>query len=436
MRIVQLTAGTGSFYCGTCIRDNALVVELRRQGQDALLVPMYLAPMLDDPGALSASPRFFGGINVYLQQKLGLFRATPRWLDRLLDAPSLLRAAAGRAGMTSARELGEITLSMLQGEQGRQLKELQRLAAWLAAEPPQVLCLSNLLLLGLARRLREHTGAAIICFLNGEDAFLDSLPSPYREQCWEECAARAGDVDRFLGVSGYYTRAMEQRLRLAPGHAQTLYPGILLEGYSARDRGPRPRALGYLARMIPGKGLFTLVEAYLALRRDGGYPDLKLRIAGSCTAADERHVREVRRRVAAAGLERELEVLPNLSREEKLSFLSSLTVFSVPATYGESFGLYLLEAMAAGVPVVQPRHAAFPELIEATGGGLLCEPDDPHSLAGAVRRVLDDEGLARQLGAAGRAAVYRGFSVERMATEALRHFSEVAPGAPAMAGQR
>src|SRR5947207_2581723 len=92
MRFIQLTSGTGGFYCGTCLRDNALVTELRRQGHDALLVPLYLPPTLDEAAAPGDAPLFYGGVNVYLQHKASLFRKTPRWVDRLLDAPGLLRA--------------------------------------------------------------------------------------------------------------------------------------------------------------------------------------------------------------------------------------------------------------------------------------------------------------------------------------------------------
>src|SRR6266851_579612 len=131
MRIVLITAGTGSFHCGTCMRDNALVTELRRMGHDAVMVPLYLPTILDEAPASPEVPRFYGGINVYLQQKSGLFRKTPRVLDKLLDSPGILKAAAARAGMTSARELGDITISMLKGEEGLQVKELDRLVDWL-----------------------------------------------------------------------------------------------------------------------------------------------------------------------------------------------------------------------------------------------------------------------------------------------------------------
>jgi glycosyltransferase involved in cell wall biosynthesis len=419
MRIIQLTAGTGSFYCGTCMRDNALVVELRRQGHEALLVPMYLEPVLDEATAAEGVPLFYGGINVYLQQKLSLFRRTPRWLDRLLDAPGLLRAAAGRAGMTSARELGEITLSMLRGEEGWQLKELDRLVAWMQAERPEVVCLSNALLIGLARRVRERLRVPVVCFLNGEDSFLDSLPEPERRQCWETLAARAADVAAFLPVSRYYGDLIRERLRLPADRVRVVHPGILLEGYAPAAAPSEPPVLGYLARMHPTKGLETLIEAFVILRAGGRLPGLKLRIAGSCTAGDEAYVARLRERLAVKGLAADAEFLPNVDRNEKIAFLRSLSVLSVPATYGEAYGLYVLEALAAGVPVVQPRHGAFPEILEATGGGLLCEPDDPVALATAVEELLRDRAAARALGERGRQSVMERFGVERMARETL-----------------
>ena len=207
MRLVHLTAGTGSFFCGTCLRDHALVKALRRLGHDALMVPLYLPLVLDDSGSREESPLFFGGINVYLQQKSAFFRHTPRWFDKLLDSPALLRQAGRRAGMTNPRELGEMTLSMIEGEHGHQAKELDKLVAWLVEQKPDVVCLSNSLLIGVARRVREELRVPIICSLQGEDAFLDSLPEPYRERCWQLAQERAADVDRFVAPSRYLQRA-------------------------------------------------------------------------------------------------------------------------------------------------------------------------------------------------------------------------------------
>jgi glycosyltransferase involved in cell wall biosynthesis len=425
MRIIQITSGTGSFHCGTCMRDNALVVELRKQGHDALMVPLYLPPVLDEATAGEA-PLFYGGINVYLQQKSGLFRHTPRWLDRLLDGPGVLRAAASRASMTRPSDLGELTLSMLRGEEGRQVKELERLTEWLEAEGrPEVVCLSNALLIGLARRIKQQTGAAVACMMQGEDSYLDSLPEPERQQAWDLLSQRADDVDLFLPVSRYYGDLMRARAGIPADRMRVVYPGLRLEGFEPAPAAPEPPVLGYLARMCPVKGLETLVEAYVLLRAGGRMPHLKLRIAGARTAADEPFVERLRARLDAKGLAGDVEFLPNVDRDEKIAFLQSLSVLSVPATYGESFGLYLIEAMAAGVPVVQPRHAAFPEIIEETGGGVLCEPDDPQALAAAVEGLLLDPSLARSLGEKGCRAVRERFSVEQMARETLRAFAAV-----------
>lgn len=431
MRIVQLTAGTGSFYCGTCLRDNALVTELRRQGHDAILVPMYLPLALDQPPASEGQPVFYGGINVYLQQKLAMFRHTPRWLDRLLDAPSLLGAAAKKAGMTSGRELGEITLSMLLGEDGHQAKELERLVAWLASDiRPEVVCLSNALLIGLARRIKTETGARVVCLLQGEDSFLDSLPEPERTRSWDAVAERGTDVDAFLAVSRYYADLMHDRVRLPAERLHVVHAGVSLEGYELAPVAPDPPVLGYLARMCEVKGLSTLIEAFIILRANGRIPNLKLRVAGSMTPADEKYVAGLQRRLAEKGLSGEVEFLPNIDRPTKIAFLQSLSALSVPATYGEAFGLYVAEALAAGVPVVQPRHAAFPELMAATGGGLLCEPDDPLSLARAIEELLLDPARARELGRRGREVVLRQFNVERMAEEVLRVFEQICASTP------
>jgi glycosyltransferase involved in cell wall biosynthesis len=438
MRIVQLTAGTGSYHCGTCIRDNALVTELRRQGHDALLVPMYLPPTLDEPPATAETPLFYGGINVYLQQKVPLFRKTPRWLDRLLDAPGLLKAAGSRAGMTSARELGELTLSMLRGEEGAQIKELDRLVEWLNADiRPEVVCLSNVLLIGLARRIRERTGAAVACMLQGEDTFLDSLPEPERTRSWEEVSRRAADVDALLAVSQYYGDLMRQRAKLPAEKVHVVHAGVSLAGYEPSTALPDPPVLGYLARMCSTKGLSTLIEAFILLKASNRVPGLKLHVAGSQTAGDERYVAGLQKRLAEKGLAGEARFFPNVDRDEKIHCLQGFTVMSVPATYGESFGLYVVEALACGVPVVQPRHAAFPELIESTGGGLLCEPDDPQALAAAIEELLLDPARARELGRAGRRAVLQNHTVENIAADALRIFEQIVSrrtAAPALVG--
>jgi glycosyltransferase involved in cell wall biosynthesis len=177
--------------------------------------------------------------------------------------------------------------------------------------------------------------------------------------------------------------------------------------------------------MCHEKGLDTLVEAYLLLRQWGRVGSLKLRVGGSCGPADRAFVDALRDRLRQAGVLGDVEFHPNLDRARKVGFLRSLSAFSVPASYGEAFGLYVIEALAAGVPVVQPRVAAFPELIEATGGGVLCA-DGPQALAEAIEALLLDPARARALGDAGRRAVFERFSATSMARAMIRSYEEMA----------
>ncbi|GDY20722.1 glycosyl transferase family 1 [Verrucomicrobiota bacterium] len=416
MNIVQITPGAGGMYCGNCFRDNALVAELRRQGHAPLLVPLYLPMTLDEENQGAGTPIFFNGINVYLEQVFPAYRKAPQWLHNLLASPVLLKLAAGRAAKTRAAEVGELTLSMLRGEEGNQERELEQLIAWLRTQPkPDVVCLSNAMLVGMARRLKRELGTRVVCTLQGEDAFLDAMPEPVRGEVWRTLAERGKDVDLFIAPSRYFGELMAKRLGLAAERLRVVPNGISLEGYHAAGAAVEPPALGFFARMCPEKGLDTVVEAFIEIRRRGRVPRLQLRIGGACGPGDVVFVNGLKQRLAAAGLAGDVEFHPNLSRAEKLAFLRSLTVFSVPALYGEAFGLYVIEALASGVPVVQPRVASFPELIAATGGGVLCEPRNVGALAEAIEALVLDQARARALGEAGRRAVEKGFSVRAMA---------------------
>ena len=431
MKIVLLTPGTGSYYCGVCMRDNALAKELIRQGHDAVMLPMYLPLTLDEDAASPEAEVFFGGVNVYLQQKFALFRHTPRWLDRLLNARGLLRLAGKQSGMTATAEVGALTLSMLHGEHGHQAKELAKLIEWLREHRPDAVWLSTALLVGLVPGIKAALGIPVLASLQGEDSFLDGLPEPWRTRAWEAMGARARDCDACIAPSRYYADLMGARLRL-PAEKLRVIPNGIAPDETNDARRPSPVAeptIGYLARFIPGKGLGLVVEAFILLKRRGHFPHAKLRCAGAMTADDERYVTTLRRELADAGLAGDAEFLPNVSRAEKTALLHSLTLLSVPASYGEAFGLYLIEAWAAGVPVVQPRSAAFTELVEATGGGILCEPDSAAALADGWETLLADPAQARVMGARGRVAVEREFSLPRMAERFVALTREMQPAA-------
>jgi len=419
-------------YCGNCLRDNALVAALNRLGHSALLAPLYLPLTLDEPDSSAGMPIFFSGLNVYLQQKAAVFRAAPRWLNRLTAAPALLRWLGRLAAKTRPEQVGELTLSMLRGEEGNQARELEELIGWLKAQPkPDVICLSNCLLIGMCRRLKAELGVPVVCMLQGEDSFLDALPAAHRAQAWSTLAERVQEANLCVAPSRYFAARMSERLRLAPERVRVVYNGINLDGYDGPVLKPQPSpVLGYFARMCPEKGLDTLVEAFILLKRRGKAAGLKLWVGGSLSPGDQPFVNALRDRLQAERLPDAVEFHPNLERADKIAFLRSLTVFSAPARYGEAFGLYVLEALAAGVPVVQPRQAAFPELIAATGGGVLCEPGSPQALAEAVESLLAKPAWAKSLGEAGRAAVHEKFSAGAMAQAMLRVFAEIVSCTP------
>ncbi len=434
MRIAYITAGAAGMYCGSCMRDNTLAAALIAQGHDCLLIPTY-TPIRTDEKDVSLDRVFFGGINVYLEQKTALFRHMPPFLDRLLSAPGLLRWVSRFAVKTRAEELGDLTLSMLKGTHGHQRREVLKLARWLAEEiQPEIVCLTTVLLSGMVRELKERLGVPIVCALQGDDIFLESLPPGQRQEAKDLIRKNCPWIDGYLATSHYYADFMAGYLGVPRGRTHVVWPGINLSGYADSDSGAsktqvRPAGevvVGYLARIAPEKGLHVLVEAFEMLRRQTDLPPCRLRAAGYLGENNRPYLEDLRKRIAQWGWADRFEYVGEVDHRGKIEFLRSLDVFSAPTTYREPKGLYVLEAWAAGVPVVQPRHGSFPELIEAAGGGLLVKPESPADLAEGLRRLLLDSELRQSLGRAGQNAVRERFHAGRMAQETAAVFQAYA----------
>ncbi len=423
MRIAYITAGAAGMYCGSCMHDNTLVVALRQLGHDALLIPTYTPIRTDEPDA--SQPRvFFGGINVFLQQKLSLFRHTPRIFDRLLDAPRLLRWAGRFASKTRAEELGDLTISMLKGERGYQRKEVVQMAEWLEDLRPDIIILSNVLLSGMVHEIGRRINVPMLCMLQGDDIFLEALPQAAREQVQELIRAHASEIQGYLTTSSFYADFMSGYLGIDRKRMHVVYPGLNLDGHDGLPGARRdlPFTIGYFARICPEKGLHNLTEAYRILRQQSGTSPCRLRIAGWLGDHNKQYLQDLLKKLADAGLAEEVDQVDCPDHQSKVEFLKSLDVLSVPTTYREPKGLYVLEAWANGVPVVQPRHGSFPELIEATGGGELCEVDNPQDLARVLGELRDTPTRRLELGQRGHEGVRRHFHAERMAKETLAVF--------------
>jgi glycosyltransferase involved in cell wall biosynthesis len=427
MKILAFTAGAGPMYCGSCIRDNALTAEIKSQGHDITLLPIYTPTLTDEPN-VSEHKVFCGGISVYLEQHSALFRKTPGLLDLLWDSPWALKLASRRSIAVDPHLLGELTVSMLRGEEGFQRKEIGKLTSWLRSQaPPDIVTLPNSLLIGLARPIREAVGRPLCCTLQGEDLYLSQLQEPYRTRSLELIRANIGHVDAFAAVSDYYAEFMCAYLGI-PRHKMHVVPlGINLQGHSPDLRfRSNCFTVGYFARIAPEKGLHMLAEAYIRLRRETEFSGSTLEVAGYLAPEHREYLRGIERKMKDAGMEHEFRYRGVFDRLRKIDFLRNLDVLCVPCTYDEPKGIFLLEAMANGVPVVQPRRGAFPEILQKTGGGILVEPDDPASLAQGILSLWKDPGLAEELGKRGAQGVREHYGASRMAVRALEVYASIA----------
>ncbi len=422
MKIVYITAGAAGMYCGSCLRDNALAAELMAQGHEVILTPLYTPTLTDEPN-VSGSKVFFGGISVYLQQYMAVFRNTPWVLDRIWDSSFALKAAARRSIPTSPRLLGELTVSVLKGEEGFQRKEIQKLLEWLRQEAPDVVNLPNSLLISLAKPISRELGIPVCCTLQGEDLFLEGLEEPYRTQALNLVRTHVESVDAFIAVSEYYAEFMSRYLRIPEGKVRVIPVGINLQGHGyGESRGHERFTIGYFARISPEKGLHLLSEAYRIVRREA---DATLEVAGYLAPEHKPYLAEIERKIKEWGLAGDFRYRGVLDREQKIRFLQNLDVLSVPCTYDEPKGMYVLEAMANGIPVVQPRRGAFPEIIEKTSGGILVDPDDPEALARGLLSIWKDRDLGSELGRRGYAGVRQHYSVTRMAERAAEVYRQL-----------
>ena len=420
MRILQLTAGAAGMYCGTCLRDNSLAAALMKLGHDVTLLPLY-TPTLTDEANVSNEKVFFGGISVYLEQNYALFRKTPWLLDKLWDSKAALKMAARSTIPVDPHFLGEMTVSMLDLEHGRLQKELKKMLSWLESEPrPDVINLPYTLLIGLAAPLKKALQSPVCCTLQGEDLFLEGLQEPYKSRALDLIRRNIPHVDCFLAVSEYYAEFMCRYLGIPDGKMEIAPLGVSTDGYRAEPAfaDQRPR-IGYFARIAPEKGLHILADAY-KLVRDSGF-DCTLEAAGYIAPEQRAYLNGIETQLREWGLE--FQYRGALDRTQKIAYLESLDVLSTPTVYADPKGLFVLEAMAAGVPVVEPAHGAFPEIIHRTGGGILVEPENPRSLAYGLLTILRDPQLRNELARRGYAGVRQHYRVDAMAQRTAELFA-------------
>jgi glycosyltransferase involved in cell wall biosynthesis len=429
MRLLLLSAGAASMYCGSCLRDNALAAALMRRGHEVTLLPFYTPTLTDEDNVSRPGRVFFGGISVYLEQHVSLFRHTPALLDKLWDAPWVIKALSSGSIAVDPKLLGALTVSTLKGEAGYQRKEIAKLLDFLRDEPrPDVINIPYALLVSLARPLKRlYPGVPIVMTLQGEDLFLEGLPEPFRAEAVALIRAQVADIDLFVAVSEYYAASMRDYLRIPSSKMRVAPLGIaappqLEPAPLARE----PFTIGYFARVAPEKGLHLLADAYVLMRRELGLPPSRLRAAGYRGADQQAYFAAVVSQLEAAGLAGEFEYAGAPDRAGKFAFLRSLDVFCVPSPYHEPKGMYLLEAMAAGLPFVSPDHGAFPELAAATRAGVLVPSSAASDMAAGLMSLWRDPEGAAARGRNGYTTVRERFTLEHMAERVDAVYAEAA----------
>lgn len=425
MKLVYITAGAAGMYCGSCMRDNTLANALHALGHPCLLIPTYTPIRVDEPDA-TGSRIFFGGISVFLEQQFRWLRRMPGWLDRLLSQRWLLRWVSRFAVNTKAEDLVGLTLSMLQGTQGNQRQEIHRLADWLEQHHrPDVMCFTNVLISGMIPEMQKRWPIPMFAVLQGDDIFLEALPAAARAEALALIRENCSRLTGFITTSRAYADFMAAYLPLPRERMHVVYPGIHLTGYPEQrpQRTRHPLRLGYLARIAPEKGLHLLVDACAQLNRNPDLPPWELHVAGYLGAQNKDYLEKLKNKAQAEGWGNRFHYAGELNHLQKIRFLSNLDLFSVPAPYKEPKGLYVLEAQACGVPVVQPNHGAFPELLEATQGGCLFDAGDPAALSTQLAQLMKDARLRQQLGENGFQSVRQRFTDRHMAKATLNVLS-------------
>jgi glycosyltransferase involved in cell wall biosynthesis len=406
------------------MHDNTLVAALSKLGHEAYLVPTY-TPIRTDEEDVSQPGVFFGGINVYLQQKSWLFRHTPWWIDRLFNFTGLLRWVSRFAARTQARELGELTVSMLEGEHGKQKKEVAKLVHWLAHDlKPDIVNITNALLCGLVHELKRAHRAPVLVSLQGDDIFTESLPEPYKSKALALIREKAQQIDGFVATSSYYADFMAGYFAIPREKIHVVLPGLNLAGHGCEpSRDGQPFTVGYFARICPEKGFHHIVDAFIELRKMPGTAAVRLHASGWLGENNRPFYSQQVKKIESAGLLADFTHVECPTHADKVRFLHGIDILSVPTTYREPKGLYVLEALANGVPVVQPAHGSFPELIEQTQGGVLIEPGNVRQLAEVLHGAMGDRPSLAQMGRRGKAVVHKRFTARRMAEETAALYS-------------
>lgn len=427
MNITYLIPGSGgSFYCGNCHRDMLYMKSVRKtEGFNVTAIPLYLLPDRINSGDGFESDVFFGAVSMYLREKVPFFQRMPAFMDKFLDSEPMLKIAARQAGTTRTEGFEETTLNMIRGDHSTRQAEVERLAAYMTKNgKPDVIHISNALIIGLAKQLKDVLGIPIVCSLQNEDDWIDDMIEPYQTMAWKMIGEESVNVDAFISPSIYFKNMFIGRTGISGENIYVVPSGIEIDFNVEKRRSPSIPALGYYSRINYHNGFDKLVDAFLKLNSENLIKDFELHICGGYTSDDKSFVKEQLMKIKEHGLKDKVKIFTEFHGKAKADFFSNIDIMSVPVRKYEAYGLYLLEANASGVPVIQPDTGAFPEIIEMTGGGIVYQPDTVEALADSILKLSSDKSLLSELSIKGRKGVEEILSMSRMATGIIEVYNK------------
>lgn len=427
MKIVNIVPGFGgTFYCGNCLRDSGYTKSLIKLGHDAMMLPIYLPLTMEHGVEEDKNPIFYGAVNVYLKQNFKFLRNMPAWMERIFNSSSILRYAAKKAGSTRTEGLEKMTISMLMGKEGNQNSELQELIDFLKVhEKPDIVHLSNALLLGLAKQLHEQLNVPVVCSLQDEDVWVDAMNEHYSNKVWDLMSEKGEDVDAFVAVSDYYASEMKVKMKI-PDEKMYIVPiGIDSSLYKYSKPLHNPQVIGYLSRMYEEHGFGLMIDAYIKLKQIPKFKDVLLKLSGGYTADDKRYVKKQINKLKKANIHNDVEFIEDNLAENRYKFFNKLTILTVPVLKGEAFGTYQLESMACGIPLVQPALGAFPEIIKQTKGGVTYSPNTADTLCKKWEEVLSNPEKITEMSISGEKSVKVKYSIDVVSESILEIYKKL-----------
>ena len=464
MKILFITTGSGdSFYCGNCLRDVSYAKALMDYGHEVIFMPLYMPVRI--PGNSnpknsnsknsnpknsssennnSGSPVFFGAIGFFVAQQWFKNKGLPGWLRKWFNKPYFMKLAASRAGSTRVKGLEEHTLSMIEGNNTAFKVEAKKLTAWIKTDMPDIIHLSNSLIIGLAPVLKAEFDIPVVCSLQDEDTWIDNMEDGYRQRAWNGILNNSKYLDGLVTVSHFYRRKIKEILPDLPdieivytgysgnsGHDTVTKvdakakakvnakAGVKVDAKAKTEAGP---VIGFLSRMSYSYGLDILAEAFIILKKRNTIPGLRLHIAGGLTSDNNKFIKNIKQILKPYDKYVHIEE-GTCDKTDTSIFLSEISVLSVPLRIEEAFCFFLCEAFASGIPVIQPDIGSCREVVGTAGK--IYTPNIPFALADELEKVLSDNGTMLRLQKEAISVSRNRFGPEAMADNLTQFYSGV-----------